>query len=162
VIVRLVEQGDHERLADLTAEAYREIGTSAVEPGYEKELRDIAGKLAAGALVAVAVDDDRVVGGVTYVPDVDNVFAEFDDPDAASFRHLAVDPAVQGGGAGRALVGWCVAQARAAGKKRIIIHSTPWMTRAHLIYARNGFARRTDLDWLPKPDIPLMGFVLEL
>jgi GNAT superfamily N-acetyltransferase len=118
--------------------------------------------LAAGALVAVAVDDDRVVGGVTYVPDVDNVFAEFDDPDAASFRHLAVDPAVQGAGAGRALVGWCVAQARAAGKKRIIIHSTPWMTRAHLIYARNGFARRTDLDWLPKPDIPLMGFVLDL
>jgi hypothetical protein len=36
------------------------------------------------------------------------------------------------------------------------------MTRAHEIYLRNGFARREDLDWRPRPDIPLMGFVLEL
>jgi GNAT superfamily N-acetyltransferase len=134
----------------------------AVEPSYEHELRDISAKLAGGALVAVAVVDDRVVGGVTYVPDAANVFAEFDDPDAAGFRHLAVDPDVQSTGAGRALVAWCVEQARAAGKKRIIIHSTPWMTRAHEIYLRNGFERRTDLDWQPLPDVPLMGFVLDL
>jgi predicted N-acetyltransferase YhbS len=162
VIVRLVEDGDHDALGELTARAYREIGTMAVEPGYERELRDIAAKVAGGALVAVAVVDDRVVGGVTYVPDAANVFAEFDDPDAAGFRHLAVDPDVQGSGAGRALVAWCVEQASAAGKKRIIIHSTPWMTRAHELYERNGFERRTDLDWQPTPDVPLMAFVLDL
>jgi predicted N-acetyltransferase YhbS len=162
VIVRLVEDADHEALGEVTARAYRAIGTMAVEPGYEDELRDIAGKLAAGALVAVAVDGDRVIGGVTYVPDAANVFAEFDDPDAGGFRHLAVDPAREGVGAGRALVTWCVEQARAAGKKRLVIHSTPWMTRAHEIYARYGFERRPDLDWLATPDVPLIGFVLEL
>jgi GNAT superfamily N-acetyltransferase len=162
VIVRLVREDEHDALGELTARAYREIGTMAVEPGYERELRDIAAKVAGGALVAVAVDGDRVVGGVTYVPDTANVFAEFDDPDAAGFRHLAVDPDAEGKGAGRALVAWCVDQARSAGKKRIIIHSTPWMTRAHELYFRNGFVRRTDLDWQPLPDVPLMGFVLEL
>jgi GNAT superfamily N-acetyltransferase len=162
VIVRLVDDADHEPLGELTVRAYREIGTTAVEHGYEHELRDIAAKVAGGALVAVAVDGDRVVGGVTYVPDTANVFAEFDDPDAAGFRHLAVDPDAEGKGAGRALVAWCVDQARSAGKKRIIIHSTPWMTRAHELYLRNGFVRRTDLDWRPVPDVPLMGFVLDL
>jgi GNAT superfamily N-acetyltransferase len=162
VIVRLVQEDEHAALGELTARAYREIGTMAVEPGYERELRDIAAKVAGGALVAVAVAGDRVVGGVTYVPDAASVFAEFDDPDAAGFRHLAVDPDTEGKGAGRALVAWCVDEARSAGKKRIIIHSTPWMTRAHELYVRNGFVRRTDLDWQPLPDVPLMGFVLEL
>jgi len=46
--------------------------------------------------------------------------------------------------------------------RRIIIHSTPWMTTAHGVYTRRGFTRRPDLDWTPVPGIDLWGFVLEL
>lgn len=163
MIVRAVRPSEYARLGDVTAAAYAGIGAFAVEPSYEDEVRDIAAKVEAGALVMVAVaDDDRVVGGVCYVPDIGNPFFEFDDPDAASFRHLAVDPSVQGTGAGRALVEWCIDQARRDGKKRILIHSTPLMPRAHALYTRAGFVRREDLDLLPVPHVALLGFSLDL
>ena len=75
---------------------------------------------------------------------------------------LGVDPVRQGGGAGRALVQWCIDRAVADGKDRVLIHSTPWMVRAHGLYERLGFERRPDLDWLPLPNIGLIGFALEL
>jgi GNAT superfamily N-acetyltransferase len=103
-----------------------------------------------------------VLGGVCFVPSADNPYHESDDPASLGFRHLAVDTAAQGSGAGRALVGWCVARARELGAKRLVIHSTPWMTRAHALYESCGFVRDTALDWLPVPDIPLLGFRLEL
>jgi hypothetical protein len=55
-----------------------------------------------------------------------------------------------------------VQRARAAGRRRIVIHSTPWMRRAHGLYDRFGFVRRSDLDWEPRDGIPLWGFSLEL
>jgi len=75
---------------------------------------------------------------------------------------LAVDPAAEGGGAGRALVTEVVALARAAGRRHMVIHSTPWMRRAHGLYERMGFVRRPDLDWQPVPTVALWGFSLEL
>ena len=132
------------------------------EPDYERELADVASR-AVIADVAVAVDrDGEVVGCITYVGDRSNPFAEFDDEAASGFRMLGVDPARQGGGAGRALVQWCIDQAVADGKARIFIHSTPWMTRAHGLYERFGFERCPELDWVPVPDIELLAFVLEL
>jgi GNAT superfamily N-acetyltransferase len=88
--------------------------------------------------------------------------AEFDDSEASGFRMLGVDPARQGAGAGRALVQWCIDRAVADGKARILIHSTPWMGRAHVLYERFGFVRRPDLDWTPLEGIELIGFALEL
>jgi GNAT superfamily N-acetyltransferase len=112
-------------------------------------------------LVAVA-DDGAVLGGVTYAGSPASKQAEFDDPEASGFRMLAVDPAAQGTGAGAALVAAVVERAQAGGRRRIIIHSTPWMTTAHRLYFRRGFTRRPDLDWTPVPGLDLWGFVLEL
>jgi hypothetical protein len=36
------------------------------------------------------------------------------------------------------------------------------MTRAHRLYESFGFVRDPALDWVPVPDIPLLGFRLEL
>ena len=116
-----------------------------------------------GAEVVVAVNDGGVLlGGVTYVPGHTNELAEFDDPDAAGIRMLAVDPREQGSGAGTALTTWCVDRARATGRKRIILHTIKWMTTAHRIYERAGFERTTALDWEPFPGFLLMAFVKEL
>ena len=103
-----------------------------------------------------------VVGAVTYVPGRDNRFAEFDDPDAAGIRMLAVDPAAQRRGAGAALVAACVDRAVAAGRGRIVLHTTDEMVTARRLYGRMGFRRAPDRDWWPEPHIALLGYVLEL
>lgn len=142
--------------------AYRALPGHIVEPDYEAELADV-GRRAALAEVAVAVAAEGVVVGcITYVPDATNAYAEFDDPDAAGFRMLGVDPGAAGRGAGRALVQWCIDRARAQNRVRIIIHSTSWMPRAHELYVGLGFERHPELDWQPLADVELLGFVLEL
>ena len=115
------------------------------------------------AAIAQAHDElARLASLKRQVSDQTNAFAEFDDREACGFRMLAVDPLCQGGGAGGALVRWCIERARGEGRARVTIHSTPWMTRAHELYGRLGFVRRPDLDWQPVPNIRLLGFVLEL
>jgi predicted N-acetyltransferase YhbS len=164
VIVRAIEPNEFERLGDLTVAAYHAFPDGVVEEQYDSELRDVAARVAApDTEVLVAVEGATVLGGVTFVASSASPYFELgDDRDAASFRMLAVDPAVEGGGAGRALVTEVVARARAAGRRRIVIHSTPWMRRAHGLYGRMGFVRRPDLDWQPVPTVPLWGFSLEL
>ena len=162
--VRLAEPGDYAALGAVTVAAYRAVPGYVGEPTYEDELRDVGTRAAAvDTEVFVAVADDGVVlGGVTYAASPASPQAEFDDPDAAGFRMLAVDPVAQGTGAGAALVTAVVERARADGRRRVIIHSTRWMTTAHGVYTRRGFVRRPDLDWTPVPGIDLWGFVLDL
>jgi GNAT superfamily N-acetyltransferase len=157
-----VRPDEFARAGSVVVDAYRALPGYVSEADYERELADVATR-AAEAVVAVAVlPDGGIAGCVTYVPDHANAFAEFEGDHAAGFRMLGVDPGHQGRGAGRALVAWCIDRARADGRSRLVIHSTPWMERAHGLYATFGFERRPDLDWQPVPAIRLLGFVLEL
>ncbi len=165
MIVRLVREDEYDAVGDLTVAAYRAIpgAPSVAVDGYEHELRDVRGRVDAGAEVMVAVTaNGALAGGVTYVGDPSNKYAEFGDADAAGFRMLAVAPDQQNSGAGSALAKWCVERAKATGRKRIIIHSTQWMTTAHRIYGRLGFERAEHLDWSPVPGFLLMAFVYEV
>jgi GNAT superfamily N-acetyltransferase len=160
-----VRGAEYDAVGELTVAAYRAIpgAPAAATDGYASQLRDVASRVAAGCEVVVAVaPDGSLAGGVTYVGDSQNSFAEFDDPEAAGFRMLAVSPSHQGSGAGTALTSWCVDRARSAARRRIIISSTQWMTTAHRIYERVGFLRMPELDWSPVPGFVLMTFVLEL
>ena len=160
--VRPVRPDEYERLGQVTVEAYTTLPGHVPEPDYEAELADVATR-ARDALVLVAVDDSgEVLGGVTYVPGPDSPLAEFDDPDAAGIRMLAVAPAAQRRGVGRLLSVACVRRARADGRARVLLHSTAWMTGAHELYRALGFRRETALDWTPVPDVPLLGFALDL
>jgi ribosomal protein S18 acetylase RimI-like enzyme len=64
----------------------------------------------------------------------------------ASFRMLAVDVTAQGQGVGEALVTACIDRASAGGRA-LFIHSGTWMTAAHRLYGRLGFARVPERDW---------------
>jgi len=158
-IVRPVLAGEHDRVAELTLAAYTQLGLD-VGP-YRAALADVAGR-AAAAPVFVAVRGSRVVGAVTYVPDRDNAYAEFDDTDAAGIRMLAVDPGAQGAGIGAALVDACVASAIATGRGRVVLHSTVEMAAARRLYRRLGFQRAPDRDWRPQPNVALHGYVLAI
>lgn len=62
-----------------------------------------------------------------------------DDPGTARLRLLLVEPAARGQRLGVHLVDECVAHARAAGYRRIVLHTQDALTAARAIYARAGF-----------------------
>jgi GNAT superfamily N-acetyltransferase len=157
-----VRPDEFARAGAVVLEAYRALPGYVSEPEYERELADVATRAAKAVVGVAVVPDGAIAGCVTYVPDATNAFAEFEGDDAAGFRMLGVDPACQGRGAGRALVAWCIDRARADGRRRLVIHSTSWMERAHDLYGTLGFERQPDLDWQPVPAIRLLGFVLDL
>ncbi len=162
---RPVQPAEHERLGEITVAAYRAINPPHADADldeYESELRDVAGR-AGGADVLVAVDGaGEVLGGVTYVPDRSSPFAEFDEPDAAGIRMLAVATEAQGRGVGEALTRACIDRAITAGKAQIVLHSTEWMTAAHRIYERLGFRRDPAMDTMVDHAFWLRGFRLRL
>jgi ribosomal protein S18 acetylase RimI-like enzyme len=160
VEIRPVRPEEFEPLGRLTVLAYTRLPGHVQEPDDEA-LTDVASR-AVRALVLAAVEAGDVLGGVTYVDDPGSPLAEHDDPDAAAIRMLAVAPEAQGRGVGRALTESCLTRAREAGRRRVVLHSTPWMTTAHRLYESLGFRRAPDLDWTPVPDIPLLGFRLDL
>lgn len=159
ITIRAIREDEIAPLSAITVAAYR---TLAVDVGdYMVTLADVAGRVR-HARVIVAVDGDRLLGGVTYVPDAASAYAEFADADGAGIRMLAVDSAARGRGAGEALVGACVAMARADGRRRVVLHTTEAMQAAQRLYAKLGFERASERDWSPKPDIKLLGYELLL
>jgi GNAT superfamily N-acetyltransferase len=161
--VRPVFDGDDlDALGRIVHTAYTTAPGYPPDPEYDAELLDVAARARAAVVAVAEADDGRLVGCVTYVSDQANPMSEHDDPEAAAFRMLGVDPADQGRGAGRALVQWCIDQARSEGKRRLLIHSGVWMTRAHAMYRSMGFVARSDHDWEPVPGIKLLGFAYEI
>jgi GNAT superfamily N-acetyltransferase len=132
---------------------------------YAAHLADVAARAdAENTMVLVAEDeaDGRILGSVTLTLGDGPYFEWAHGVDGdCGFRMLAVDPAAWGRRSGPALVKECVRRARAAGRHRMIIGSTTWMTTAHRMYESLGFERRPDLDqqW---GEITGWAFVLDL
>jgi GNAT superfamily N-acetyltransferase len=145
ITVRRALPREYDRVGTLTIAAYRALPVDHLWGGYDERILDTQAR-ARGAEVLVAVTDDgTVAGSVTYVDDASTDWGEWIEAGEAQFRLLAVDPAVRGLGAGRALVGACLERAKATGQT-IVIHTTPWMDTAQRIYTRLGFVRRPDRD----------------
>ena len=160
VEIREIEPAEHEVLAELTVAAYA-ISHEQLEAGYQRELADVAGR-AAQATVLVAIQDGRVVGGVTYVGDPENPLAEHTDPHAASIRMLAVDPAAHRAGIGRRLTEACTARAASEGRESLVLHTIDTNLGGLAFYEALGFERVPDLDWEPGPGIRLLGLRIEV
>ena len=162
--IRPIAPDEYARLGALTVDAYIALEGHVPEPEYEEELADVRTRAESpGTEVLVAVDEEgHVLGGVTYLADDQSPFAEYDLSDAAAIRMLAVDRAQQRFGTGEALVRACITKARDAGRTKLVLHSTPWMTAAHSLYFKLGFVRDESLDWYANPAVKLLGFRLEL
>ena len=155
VVVEPATPADHGRIAELTVGVYIDGGFA--NPGYATELADVAGRATRAELLVVRDDGGRVVGSVALVLDGD--FGEVtESDDEAGFRMLVVDPVAQGRGIGAALVEECLARARAAGKRRVVISTATRMTAAHRLYERLGFTRLPERDWTPVPGIDLIVY----
>jgi ribosomal protein S18 acetylase RimI-like enzyme len=125
--------------------------------GVRDDEADIAEDLVVAAYRAIEgtppVEGGRLLGCATYMPDENSPMAEDLQAWEVRIRMLAVDPAGQRRGVGRALVDACSARARAAGKARLFLHSGAWMDAAHALYESMGFRRVPERDWLPEPDM---------
>lgn len=159
--VRRVRPEEHEALGALTVAAYRALLGEHMDGDYAAELADVA-RRAALVDVLVEVDDTgRLLGGVTYVPGP-GPMAWFTDAGDAGMRMLAVDPAAQGRGVGARLVQACVDRAVAAGKRRLLLHTTAPMTAAHRLYGRAGFLRHPDGDRTLENGVILLAYALDV
>jgi ribosomal protein S18 acetylase RimI-like enzyme len=160
--IRPVEPHEYEALGRLTVEAYRPFGILD-DTGYDEELADVAGRVEV-ATVLVAVDDDqKILGGVTYVPPgPDNPLHEHDEVNASAIRMLAVADAARRQGVGRELSVRMIDMARDDGADTVLLYSSIHMTAAHQMYLGLGFARDPDNDWEPEPGIELLSFRLGL
>jgi GNAT superfamily N-acetyltransferase len=163
MLVREATKEDFGEISRLTLAAYRALETW-VGDDYAVHLADVAARAEAPqttVLVAEDASDGRILGSVTMTFGGPYFEWSYGVDGDCGFRMLAVDPAVQGRGVGPRLVAECLARARAAGCRRMIIGSTEWMTTAHRIYQRLGFRRAPELDqqW---GNIRGLCFVLDL
>jgi GNAT superfamily N-acetyltransferase len=124
---------------------------------YLAEMADAAGRAAQGELL-VAVEDGRVLGTVTLYLAPGSMQWR---PDDAMLRLLAVDPAARGRGIGRALFRACLDRARAAGKRRMALHTTEWMATARAMYERAGFHREPEGD-VRIPGVNIIAYAADL
>jgi GNAT superfamily N-acetyltransferase len=161
VEVREVRPEEHEEAGRVTLDAYREFGVDDWGD-YKDRIADIRGR-ADRTTVLVAVEDGRILGTATV---------ELEDrveggharqplaPEEGHIRMLGVALDARGRGVGRALVTACIERARAAGKRRMTLHTTEAMHVAHRMYRSLGFERGPDAVW---PDgFRLMAFELKL
>ncbi|MGW0826492.1 GNAT family N-acetyltransferase [Streptomyces sp. NPDC002845] len=163
ITIRQARPDEYDALGEITAQAY--LGDGLLDfgesDGYLGELKDVA-KRAAAAEVLVAVERDRVLGGVTFVPS-GGPMADIARPGEAEIRMLAVTPASRGRGTGEALVRGCLDRARATpGCVRVVLSTQAAMRTAHRIYERLGFTRTPERDWNPIPELDISLLTYEL
>ena len=167
--IRAVRPAEHATLGRLMVEVYAALDgfpKPAEQPDYYEKLANI-GRLGErpGAQVLVAVDaEERLLGGVVYV----GAMAEYGSggsaaaaADASGIRLLGVSAAARGMGVGRALTEACIVRARERGHAQVILHTTQSMQTAWALYAKLGFERSTDLDFM-QGELPVFGFRLAL
>ncbi|MDQ1632519.1 MAG: hypothetical protein QOC80_2491, partial [Frankiaceae bacterium] len=143
VVVRAASAADFPRIAELTVGAYLGDGLAPAE--YVPVLADVAARAELADLLVACAEDGSVLGSVALV--LDGHFGEVTDgPEEAGFRMLAVDPAARGRGVGERLVLACLEQARAAGKRRMVLSTDTRMAAAHRLYERLGFTRLPERD----------------
>ena len=166
--IRPIRPEECAALGELIVTAYRALTTDFSpealerERAYDAELRDVARRAAVSCVLVAIGEGGEVLGGVTYVDGPDDPYAEELVDGDAGMRMLAVDSASRGRGIGRALTQECLDRARAAGRKRLVLHTGPWMPVAVRLYERMGFRRRPELDFAPGPGIDLIGYSFEL
>ncbi len=159
VVIRSARDDELDIVASLTVDAYAEYA-AAMSPDawsmYAQDIANVRGRQGDGRIV-VAERGGALVGSVTFFTDWRGVQAG-----AAGIRLLAVPPSERGSGIGRALMEHCIAEARAAGKRRVVMTATQEMESMRELTASMGFRPNAELDHEPAPGVRVQGYELAL
>jgi ribosomal protein S18 acetylase RimI-like enzyme len=161
-VFRRASPSDFPDVRRITRDAYVKAGHFPADHPYMGVLEDVEHR-AGHAEVWVAESAGLVVAAVTLTF-AGQPYSEIARDAELEFRMLAVDPACQGAGLGRAVVGEVVEHARQLpGIEAISITSATFMERAHGLYESLGFRRAPERDWyVPGEDVLLWVFTLQL
>jgi ribosomal protein S18 acetylase RimI-like enzyme len=150
---------EHAEEADVVERAfaagpYGQLPKHAERRAFE---RDTAGRAASGA-VLVARRDGRVVGSASVLRAA-TPYSRVAVPGEAEIRLLAVDPAVQGGRVGEALMRASLETALEWGADALVLDTGALNVRAQALYERLGFERVPERDVLvPTVDVDAVVF----
>lgn len=160
VEIREVHPDEYGAAGEATVAAWRDFYGEDLG-SYADNLRDIASR-AKDAVVLVAVEDDDIIGTVTYVPGFASPFAVHLNDGEAMIRMLSVAPAFKRRGVGRALSLACVERARAEGSKAVVLHADEIMDASQRLYVSIGFRRDPARDFHPDDQTFVICYVLDL
>lgn len=160
--IRQARPHEHEEIGRLTQAAYREYERSGdpLWQAYFESLGDVASR-ARRALVLVAVEAGRILGTATVELD-SAIDGQQLMAGQANLRMLAVTPEVRSQGVGGRLVAACIAEARAAGKHVVTLHTTEEMFAAMRLYRSFGFERDLARDVAIGETVRLIAYRLPL
>lgn len=159
LVIRPARDEELDIVASLMVDAYAEYAARMSPDAWSPFAQDIANvraRLDDGQLL-VAERDGQILGCVTLFRRWRGAQAE-----AAAVRLLAVPPAYRGSGIGRALMEYAIAEARQAGKQRVVLTATQEMEQVRELTERLGFRRAPELDHEPAPGVRLEGYALVL
>jgi ribosomal protein S18 acetylase RimI-like enzyme len=159
ITVRPIVPSDYPAISRITLDAYQG-NRDDLGDDYREELQDVARRAAVCPVLVAAGRDGTVLGAVAYVPGPDNPMSELERDGEAGIRMLAVDPAAQGLGVGRALTVACIDHARRAGRSGMALYTRPANVAAQGLYESLGFIRDADRDWEYAPGRWLWAFKL--
>ena len=158
-LIRPVRPDEYGPLGELTVASYHSVRH---REDYDRQLRDVARRAETSCVLVAVGLEGELLGGVTYVGGPDDPYSEELAEGDAGMRMLAVAPARQGQGIGRALTQACLERARADGRCRFILHTGEWMPAARHLYESLRFERVRAIDFSPAPGIDLIGYALDL
>ena len=151
--IRPVRPEEYAETGDLVEAAYSAGGILDNDRGYGAHVRDVAGR-APDHPVLVAIRDGRIVGSVTITP-FGSPQSELAREGEVEFRYLAVAPEAWGTGVAEALVDAVAAWAVEHGAERLVLCVIESNAAAARLYARLGFERDAERDWVPVPEVVL-------
>ena len=168
IVIRPAAPSDYAAIGTLLVSAYGGLPGMPgpdIQPEYFAMLRDVASRAAKPSLTVwvAAHATGRILGSIDYIADM----ADYGVPavahirDASGVRLLAVDPASQGQGIGKALMLHCIEVARADGRNQLLLHTTKAMMTAWAMYERLGFKPMPLLDF-QRNGLEIFGFALPL
>ncbi|MCC9176036.1 GNAT family N-acetyltransferase [Arthrobacter sp. zg-Y179] len=158
ITIRLATEADFDDIRRITREAYLHGNHIEADNPYVKELENVEDR-AKHTELWVAELDGKVAASaaITYAG---QPYTDIAIEGELEFRMLAVDPAVQRGGVGRAMVNAIVDYARNKdGIDAVSLTSMTTMLNAHALYLSCGFERVPERDWtVPGEDYILWVF----
>ena len=135
-----VRPDEYEVVGRIVMDTYRTLDFT-IHSEYGAELLDVGRRAADPNVVVLVARVDGAPVGHAAVVIGPSTMSDHTDPDSSSLRMVAVLPAAQGRGVGRALIIAAMEVARRAGRTTMRLYTQSMMHAAQHIYESVGFQR---------------------